>query len=924
MSRIFSPEDLISFAEDLRPAGYNIGTQQCVAAQQLLVTLAAHARLPADPRELKTWLAPVLCSSAKEQEVFYDLFERWLEQHGFGTPAAPPHAPLETQAPGLSPAARLLKAFHPLRRPRLLLIAAAVVAVAFVLVGLLLLNGPRSLAGKVVDERGQPVQDALIGFGRRTTRSDGSGQFSLALSSSILPNTLTVKHPNYVGASRRLETIPEGLVTVTLRRPTLKQQSNNRQVFTVPDSIIEFQPTPAARRWPSWLILLSPLLVLAAWLLWRARRRMSLEKMQSGRRPLLERIFLRNTTALLFRGASYRRALQELRRHRRREAPEVDSHQTVQSTAARGGLYTPVAGTRTVSPEYLVLIDRASFHDQQARLEDEVVRCLKDESVFVDRYYFSGDPRLCHNEFQTKRPLRLSDLAALHHDHHLLIFSDGASFINPFTGRPEPWVEMLSAWRGRALLTPERRPHWGYCEATLLDQGLFVLPLSQEGLAELAETINADSLPASRRAAEHAPPYPELLRQNPRRWLERHKPRPEIIRRLCEQLRAYLGDDGYAWLGACAIYPLPQWELTLYLGYSLFGARDGLEEKLVALVRLPWFRRSSMPDWLRLALIADLSQPRERAVRQALRELLVSLVERPTDGIALDFSRREVSQRIGTSALADSLRTWARRFKYESLLHALFRAESPDGPLRDYVFLSFMSGRRPGRLAIGVPYTLRRLLFPHGHSALGLRPAAACALVALLALSGWYWVTSRDIPQPTPSGDAQTVPPVEVLFVSREFKWLLSSSTRIAADEQYPVSGGYEVSYYINALEPLLSDVDVVVCVGLASSDGGPTQLNEELAYRRMRALVDGVRGLNLKGRIYGLNLGFYKGERLSGYESDQRRVIIIGIRNARQNVDVEAMLRNTFSADPFSALEVERYSQFTLTDYTTGGNATE
>jgi hypothetical protein len=45
--------------------------------------------------------------------------------------------------------------------------------------------------------------------------------------------------------------------------------------------------------------------------------------------------------------------------------------------------------------------------------------------------------------------------------------------------------------------------------------------------------------------------------------------------------------------------------LTRYLGARLFGQPDAWDERLLRLVRLPWFRHGTMPDWLRNELLAS-------------------------------------------------------------------------------------------------------------------------------------------------------------------------------------------------------------------------------------------------------------------------------------------------------------------------------
>src|SRR6185295_16715119 len=95
------------------------------------------------------------------------------------------------------------------------------------------------------------------------------------------------------------------------------------------------------------------------------------------------------------------------------------------------------------------------FEDQQARLHQEIVRRLAQDNVLVDAYFFHGDPRVCRKHESSLQYVTLQDLAAMHRDHHLVIFTDGSSFLNPFSGVPEQWIEIFSQWTRRAILTPE-------------------------------------------------------------------------------------------------------------------------------------------------------------------------------------------------------------------------------------------------------------------------------------------------------------------------------------------------------------------------------------------------------------------------------------------------------------------------------------
>jgi uncharacterized protein with von Willebrand factor type A (vWA) domain len=76
----FLTEELIKFIEELRFAGYNIDTTQHIAAQDLILILAAQGELPSEWSELGLFLAPILCHSPTEQAEFKKHFNQWVNQ----------------------------------------------------------------------------------------------------------------------------------------------------------------------------------------------------------------------------------------------------------------------------------------------------------------------------------------------------------------------------------------------------------------------------------------------------------------------------------------------------------------------------------------------------------------------------------------------------------------------------------------------------------------------------------------------------------------------------------------------------------------------------------------------------------------------------------------------------------------------------
>ena len=77
-----SSDDVADLGMTLRVAGYRVGPDQCIAAQRLMVTLAAEGIKFEDRRGLKSWLAPVFCTTATEQAEFSQHYEEWLIRKG--------------------------------------------------------------------------------------------------------------------------------------------------------------------------------------------------------------------------------------------------------------------------------------------------------------------------------------------------------------------------------------------------------------------------------------------------------------------------------------------------------------------------------------------------------------------------------------------------------------------------------------------------------------------------------------------------------------------------------------------------------------------------------------------------------------------------------------------------------------------------
>ncbi len=781
-------EDLLDLREELCRIGFDAGLQRAIAAQNLLLALASQGRLPADPRDWRTWLAPVFCAAPGEQEEFYRRYDAWvqrrpalIEQVAEVTQAQPTVSGAIQGKNVRSLAFRRLVAYFQIgrlkgelrthlrsfARPQEWIPALVVLLLAILTWGWLQRQTTFTLTGQVFGEsESHPLAGAEVWLANQLVQTDALGKFSINYQINNLEllrqnkiEWLRIKYPGYY-----LETANVVLPFTEPQKVILQKQAELERLPAqrplTPSPTPEQPPLPiqsntSLKLWQI-AIILSSLLLYALWLLWRWWRwRALLQKLPASGMPQLQDLRVEGTERKLFASSRVRRLLLSLRRPRPMPMRELDVPATVQATIRRGGMFTPAYGARRSSPEYLLLIDRASAHDEQANVADELHQRLAENGVFVEPYYFQGDARSCRRAVKDEAAITLQQLVARHPEHRLLVFGDGAGFFEPFTGRPQRWLEQFTPWEQRVLLTPEAPACWGYRERELGQRDFLLLPASAEGIEELGEWLSYGVAPAPRKPI--AQPFPELIEERQQRWLERHAPLPEEIDELHGQVRAYLGQDGWDWLCACAVYPQVTWELTLYLGYWLFGGdqkwREEWDERVLRLVRLPWFRYGTMPDWWRERLLDKLQGEKEAIVRRGIECLLRSALEQPDEPVTLEYAKPE------DKSFRAQLRAWWQR---QRLFWGL-RMIEPDEPLRDYVFLRFLAGQRPNRLGVRVPEMLRRVFFIKGHYVLGWRPitisllALLCSVTTLLTF--WLGQTKPDNQINLPPQQSSSSPP---------------------------------------------------------------------------------------------------------------------------------------------------------------------
>jgi len=446
---------------------------------------------------------------------------------------------------------------------------------------------------------------------------------SIIISTQITEETVTPRN----------ETIPKEIVQPV---PTLPEKTSEDITQREIEQQDQLPTDPKSDFLWLWVILSFLLLLIFLVGLWQILPRF-LTRKSADTRPDIKKLFVEKINDKLYQSVSLSRTAQQLRKHKTIPANQLDIVATIEKTVEMAGWFTPITGTRSIRPEYLVLIDRTTFKDHQAELMNSLVNQIITEEVFVPRYYFEGDPRRCYPQKVQLAPLTLTELAERYPEHRLMIFSEGNGLINPITGEIVNWIDQFSVWTHRVLFTLESPEQWGYREQILDRADFLIMPANESSLTALAEQINAGIWqPYPKTFDLFSTEFPDYINERPRRWLERHAPDATVLTELLKQVRYFLGENAYYWLSACAVYPEIRWQLTLYLGYQL---KLVTEEHLAKLTRLPWFRYGYMPNWLRERLVADLSHHKKLDdIDIALSAIFKTALDKPLSEFYLEIA----------------------------------------------------------------------------------------------------------------------------------------------------------------------------------------------------------------------------------------------------------------------------------------------
>ncbi len=552
---------------------------------------------------------------------------------------------------------------------------------------------------------------------------------------------------------------------------------------------------------------------------WR-RRKLILVKEELKKQPHhFHHIRLSHPDLKLFQSEEFYETAKAFRRRVASNNTRLDVEKSVETTIDEGGYPTFAYNSGTRAPEYLVLIDQPHIKSHQTRLFEQWVKELQQQDIFIERFFYRSDPRVCwKNAFEDD--VYLEELANRYPKHRLLIFGDAEALVNPQNDELREWVNLFETWQQKAILSPKPTQWWTYPEITLSEQ-FILLPAQPYALARLIGIFEGDDdgnlgqwldleeleVPPS----FDAEPTPNLPSSRHKLSLEGNKNSP--LGRgwgwVKTELQSYLSPQTYQWLCACAVYPELHWDFTLQLGKALQLIHDYKANPindLLKLSRLPWFQTGRMPDELRMALIRDLDKETEEVVKQEI----VALMEREQTAVPVV---KPLANVFAAYEMLLVVKKWENIFSSarkpppspsESSEQALQRGNTNlSESSEEYSILEYVDPATKVVLGFQLPDFLQKVFYKSGMPMLGTKEGFRWTLAGVILLLSMFLIYP---------------PKTDCIAHHQNQRYYLDTSKDSAQFFHQQALDYLKVAFVAKVSDSLLRDTLLVNCMAMADS----------------------------------------------------------------------------------------------------------
>ncbi len=394
-----------------------------------------------------------------------------------------------------------------------------------------------------------------------------------------------------------------------------------------------------------WLtLLISGILIFGATYWYRRRKeKLILNHVPNDKAPYIWSLTFPNVQGLIFNENFYK-TISELRRRSDSEVQRMDMARTIKATIKNAGFVKLQYRPQTRPNEYLLLIDSHTPQNHRAQLFNLLYHAFDASEVLIERFYYDGDLRLFWNE-KNRRGISLNALQNAYPEHRLIIVGSAVSVLSPTNGKFLRWVNVFDTWRTRALLTPRPVFDWDAREAQLATK-FRLLPATLQGIGDLVENLELIEPKDYRLWKKNRDPRADRLA------IPENLPDDALLVLLESAFVSYdkgkRNDQLLQWIAACAVPPIPYFDWTLHVASVVDNAGKTLLtlENLFQINRLSWFVDGKMPDNIRIILLDWLGKNHSDvliAVRKEWQKILETEQNTPpADSVAFEEHRIQI------------------------------------------------------------------------------------------------------------------------------------------------------------------------------------------------------------------------------------------------------------------------------------------
>jgi hypothetical protein len=614
-----------------------------------------------------------------------------------------------------------------------------------------------SVIARIITESGRSLSsDSLFSLPDRMLRQPDSLRLDVTESWYLAGDTVQLRGRAYLSLAKAEET--------SSRLPfiPLKAQSLRGPPPEAVKALLKARDTDW--RFALWAGLALLLYLLYELYRWR-RQRLVLDQSRQLGPPVRADLSIEASGWPSYAEEGQEQALLNLRKRTRVGSDQLDLPATLRATIEAGGMPRFRMGSTRRPPHYLFLIEEQGPQDHFARLGEAWAQEMTRRDLTAEVFFYRGSPRMCWRKAQDPNSYRpLSQLAGTYGEYRLVIMGEARGLLNARSGQAEDLALLLNNWPRRLLLSPRPSQGWGQAEQSLSA----VLPIVPARLGRFAlhwqEKVGPQVAPDPE---PEMPLFPEDLNPSPDAWQQ-----------LLDELRAYLGPQGYAWLSACAVYPELEWELSLNLGKALgIPYREPIARRLFC---LPWFREGKIPEAVRPQLFASLSEDQ----RSAVFDYLIGLLSEK-DNQAPPESLGEQEQR-SQLAIYQYMRSGKDAEARKALKEAL--KDLPPEQLSDRVVVRALGEVKGNPLAVILPRGMFRRAVPFFGPRARVRGLGFAGLMLLFGLL-WWSILGNPFPQQTPEPPYRATMLKEQLSDAEKATWFHYRAAVLTQDAEDESAG---------------------------------------------------------------------------------------------------------------------------------------